>query len=340
MNNKNKLRYLTLKLTDKCNLKCTMCGQANSGNSKYKEIPLGTIKEILEQTDSLEHVYLFGGEPLLYSEFDLLLDMIRERKLPSLITTNGMVLNRFTDKIIDGGVRDIELSIDSHKREVYKQIRIGGDLDTVEDNLRILIECKKNKKAVSPKIGLNCVILHENCYDLLDYYNYFIRKYPEINQITFEFPIKTNKEIGECTNKIYRKEFQCNCESWLWFSMSTQEFTKNEVEEINRQISVLSKYEKVKIKGFQETQEEGKCCYPFSSISVLPDGNLTFCTDFPDVIVGNLKDSTINEIWNSNKAESFREYMEKNECFPICKCCTHFAEKFQTEREKLYSLKE
>ncbi|SHO52497.1 radical SAM protein [Anaerocolumna xylanovorans] len=60
--------YLSLKLTNRCNLKCAMCGQIFSPErSSKEELELAAINKILDEASFVKQVYLFGGETLLYS---------------------------------------------------------------------------------------------------------------------------------------------------------------------------------------------------------------------------------------------------------------------------------
>jgi len=55
-------------------------------------------------------------------------------------------------------------------------------------------------------------------------------------------------------------------------------------------------------------------------IDIQPNGDANFCIDFPDYSIGNIKDSTIEEIWNSERAEKFRNY-RREKPLAICYRC-------------------
>jgi radical SAM protein with 4Fe4S-binding SPASM domain len=52
-------------------------------------------------------------------------------------------------------------------------------------------------------------------------------------------------------------------------------------------------------------------------IDIQPGGEANFCVDFPDYSIGNVRESTIAELWNSPRAEKFREYRRKQ---PLAVC--------------------
>lgn len=334
--NKTDLKYLTLKLTNRCNLNCIMCGQVYSGQrAENDDLSFELIKRSLVDINTIEHVYLFGGEPLLYNNFIPLLEMLKDRKLPTLITTNGVILDQYTNEIIKNEVRNIEISIDSHKADVYEKVRGKGLYNKVLGNLEILINEKKRQNSKYPFININCVILPNNCKDLLEYYNFFEINYPEINKINFEFPMITTSEIGEKNEFVFKNEFGSNAESWKWFYNKLPMFTDHEIKLIYDQIEQLRLCSKAGVKGSMEYQgyldtftqsyliPTRICEHPFSTITILPDGEVTFCADFPDYIVGNVKNHPLTEIWNCERAEKVRNYLLKNGNFPICSRCCH-----------------
>lgn len=338
------LRYLTLKLTNNCNLACTMCGQVYSGERNDMEIEIETIKECINSIDTLEHVYLFGGEPLLYSKFKILLALLHEKMIPTLITTNGVLLDEYAADIVKYGVRDLDISIDSHKKDIYENIRKKGDFNSLINNIRILFNTRQECDSIFPRIGFSCVILPENCNEMIEFYEFIQNKFPEADRIIFEFPMKTNVKIGQETDLAMQQYFGCECKSWKWFSNNHIIFTKEQIDSINHQLKELQKYKKVHIQGSFETyineQNTGtlyndkKCDYPFSSISILPGGQATFCTDFPDIDLGNLHRISINDIWKGTNAELFRNYMMQKGCLPICESCTHFHDIIRSEKER------
>jgi radical SAM protein with 4Fe4S-binding SPASM domain len=46
-------------------------------------------------------------------------------------------------------------------------------------------------------------------------------------------------------------------------------------------------------------------------IDIQPDGSTNFCVDFIDYSFGNIREGSIEEMWNSERAERFRNYRRK-----------------------------
>jgi hypothetical protein len=56
----------------------------------------------------------------------------------------------------------------------------------------------------------------------------------------------------------------------------------------------------------------------------MPNGDVVTFRDFPDFVTGNIKESSIMDIYNGEKHRSFRRALrkQKNGVFPLCsRCC-------------------
>jgi MoaA/NifB/PqqE/SkfB family radical SAM enzyme len=63
-----------------------------------------------------------------------------------------------------------------------------------------------------------------------------------------------------------------------------------------------------------------RCYAPWFLVNVMPDGDVNFCADIGDYVIGNITQNSLLEIWTSKKAERFRERILE-ERFSICRRC-------------------
>jgi molybdenum cofactor biosynthesis enzyme MoaA len=235
------LNFLTLKLTNRCNLNCYMCGQTYSRNEMEKEdLSFNLIKYRLSEMNDIG-IYLFGGEPLIYNEFTSLIEFLRDKKFKVVISTNGVFLHRFTDDIIKNEVYELFISLDSYDADIYQKIRGKNVLGDVLNNLEYLIKKKKKNHSNYPRIGINFVILPDNFKKLVDFYEFINKNYPEVEAINFELPIVVNYDIGKRHELLLKQRFNCQAKSWEWFYNRISMFTKDDLSEISSQIKILKK---------------------------------------------------------------------------------------------------
>ena len=88
-------------ITSKCNLHCDYCFARDTFSSSDTEISLEMFEKLTRFiTNSGEyHIGLIGGEPLLHSQFDKVVDIAMKYTDPGniILFTNGLLLNREID---------------------------------------------------------------------------------------------------------------------------------------------------------------------------------------------------------------------------------------------------
>jgi radical SAM protein with 4Fe4S-binding SPASM domain len=73
--------------------------------------------------------------------------------------------------------------------------------------------------------------------------------------------------------------------------------------------------------NFGETFGHSLCPVAWYFAQIEPDGDVTFCGDFPDYVIGNVRREPFTEIWKGERAQRFRAKLAK-EPLPICaRCC-------------------
>jgi radical SAM protein with 4Fe4S-binding SPASM domain len=72
-----------------------------------------------------------------------------------------------------------------------------------------------------------------------------------------------------------------------------------------------------------ETPVRNYCVVPWCQVNVDYNGDVHFCADYPDYILGNIKEQSIKEIYNGDRANRFRKALSDCEggMFPGCLRC-------------------
>ena len=125
--------YLRISVTDRCNLRCIYCNPlGDCGCIEPGEIlRFGEIERItrLFAECGINKFRLTGGEPLVRKDIVRLVDKLAT--IPNIddlaLTTNGVLLEPLAAQLKAAGLQRVNISVDSAKRESYKQIT-GFDL--------------------------------------------------------------------------------------------------------------------------------------------------------------------------------------------------------------------
>jgi len=135
--------YLQIEPVSYCNYRCVFCYQIDRGYFRKNAANMGYMdpglfREILEEaTGKVEFLSLASrGEPLLHPRFPELMAATRGRFLGLKINTNAAALDENKARaILESGVGTLVFSADAAKPEMYKKLRVGGDLSRVLRNI-------------------------------------------------------------------------------------------------------------------------------------------------------------------------------------------------------------
>ena len=65
-----------------------------------------------------------------------------------------------------------------------------------------------------------------------------------------------------------------------------------------------------------------QCISIYQTVEIDSNGHMTPCRDYRDYIVGNIKEHTISELWNSEAYRNFRQSLAAKGLMPVCsRCC-------------------
>jgi len=152
------IRYLRLSVTDRCNLRCTYCmAEDMTFLPKAKVLSIEEMALVSQAFVELgvEKIRLTGGEPLVRNGvIDLANILGKLQGLRELVmTTNGVLLNKFAQPLRDAGVSRLNISIDSLREDRFKTLTRFGGLNDVLQGIQAA------RKARFEKIKLNAVVL-------------------------------------------------------------------------------------------------------------------------------------------------------------------------------------
>jgi len=177
--NINKLR---ISLTEVCNMACTYCV---TSLSDHRRIPdelsadqMLRLVRMLKEHAGIEKVRLTGGEPLLYPNLISMISGIREMGIGNIgITTNGQLLAKKVKALVEAGLQNVNLSLDSLEPEKFKRL---GRVGKLHKTLEGIEECMK----IGLRVKVNMVVVKgENEDEIVKMLEYGVRQGVEIRYL-------------------------------------------------------------------------------------------------------------------------------------------------------------
>ncbi|MFP4532363.1 MAG: GTP 3',8-cyclase MoaA [Desulfobacterales bacterium] len=157
---KRQLNYLRISIIDRCNLKCLYCMPSGPAHKMAHEEIL-RYEEILRIVRigirlGINKVRITGGEPLVRKDCCKFLAALAQlRGLNDIsLTTNGVLLPNYIDRIVAAGIRRLNISLDTLDRRKYAEITGVDAFDRVWQGIEAAYE-----KGAHP-IKINTVVLN------------------------------------------------------------------------------------------------------------------------------------------------------------------------------------
>ena len=347
-----RIRQLSFRITDLCNLRCHTCCQwgdqgflhgKNLRDLKKDEVSLDRYLAVIRDLTAHGHhpfVYLWGGEPMLYEGSLELIEAATHLKLPTAIATNGTRIAAAAERLVQAPMFLLQISIDGPDAALHNQARpgVGGanNFADIQAGLAAVGEARRDRGATLPLIASLTTISQANYRHLADIYEAFRDK---VDLFVFYLAWWIDQERLTAHEADFHRRFgftPVRPRGWVggW--------RPDDYQELNRQLeTVLARsrpatappvtlipavigednlhtyYTDHRARfGFEQ------CISIFQAVEVNSNGDLSPCRDYHDYVVGNIKDATITELWNSPAYQRFRRSLATEGLMPVCsRCC-------------------
>ena len=172
-----------LDVTERCNLKCTMCYFSNIDRIRFAPfdrspspnglMPLDLFEQIASEffPQSTQVALACAAEPLVHPKFGSILEVAGRYQVPDLwFPTNLMSLTENTaEAIVDAGVRTVAVSVDASTQQTYEKIRAGARFDRLLSRLELLRTVQRRRNSKLPRLRMVFAWMQSNRLELQDF---------------------------------------------------------------------------------------------------------------------------------------------------------------------------
>jgi radical SAM protein with 4Fe4S-binding SPASM domain len=346
-------RWIFLQLLENCNLRCRMCyewGDAGPYRHKKKLHRLGlrVVQAIIDECAPVKPYYeLYGGEPLLYPQIEEVLFAIQRAGSKVHLPTNGTLLCKHADLLVESGVDRIWVSLDGPE-DINDRQRGAGVFRDAVSGIEAVHAARTRRKAAAPHIGISTVITPLN-YRYLEQFFFEAIDIKLLDCISLELQAYLTPQDHADYELVLQTQFNVSgAPIARGFVTDPGQFAELDFGSIASQVAniaayceqhhlYLNTYPKVlsadnirkyfSAQWFSMSRVKTRCSFPFLSTEVNARGDVTSCHAFYDLTLGNVNQQSIGEIWRGERYERYRRYLRRN-LFPICQaCCLFYNEK-------------
>ena len=157
--------YVKIKVNYGCNLKCEMCKHWRE--TREPPISMDRFKDILTEIAGLggKKVHFSGGEPMLRPQLPDLVEHASRLGMRATLTTNGTLVDKTRAKrLVEAGLRGVNVSIDSPVRKLHEKIRGMEGCFKLTTKAVALFQRYAHKGKLTVRI--NTVVSRNNYYSL------------------------------------------------------------------------------------------------------------------------------------------------------------------------------
>ena len=159
--------------TNICQLKCPLCHTGLGTVHRDKGIMHYDLftKTIDQIKDYCVWLTLYSwGEPFLNRRIHEFVSYAHQNNIATIISTNlnKPLTPQMAENIIRAGLDVMIISLDGITQEVYETYRVGGRLERVLDNLKLLAQKKRELGQTTPHLEWQFIVMRQNEHQMED----------------------------------------------------------------------------------------------------------------------------------------------------------------------------
>ena len=308
-------RFLTYTVTFGCNARCIMC---DSWKMPAKgDLTIEEIDRIFAQLPEMDAVRLTGGEPFVRRDIAEIGDIVQRRLKPLVlhITTNGFLTDRVVAYCEQRDRRvplQMLVSIDGVE-EKHNHVRGSTQAwNMVMETIRALAP---RQKQLGLRLGVNQTIVDAEGVD----------HYRRLREVLRPYGVHNNVVMAYDTSATYNLESGVNVAPTEVGQFSTfGEFTDQNLRDLLREVEADAQSlpfgerlaKRYYLRGIRNRllKKNGtpnpKCVALNAHLRIFPNGDVPTC-QFNSRVVGNLRQISFRDLWNSLVATEQRTWVKK-----------------------------
>lgn len=270
----------TIRVTDKCNLKCVQCySNANQKSEKniisYEEI-ISLLKEL--KNNNVIRLSITGGEPFLRADMLDILEAASNMGFEIYISTNGTIDSIDFSRLANVNLKVLQISLDG-LGNVHDEIR--GQKGSYEKAMSFIAKSKMVNTKI--QVGVAFTLMKQNMENMISLYNVLKETAIDIFSI---IPVqRIGRSVAEYSLSPFQIKDQLECIARYYCQDSNKTFQLN--------LMVSPALVPKCLSGVSDYFQGYLCTYPYS-LAVSAEGKYSLCDgmlDDPKSIIGNIQDN-------------------------------------------------
>lgn len=314
------LREIHLDITSACNLNCLTCYQNPYLGPNITDLNTGQIKQLIDQMKimNVAKLVISGGEPFLRSDlFDIVEYALNCGIAVPTIFTNATVQGADIIQKLCCLNKNMVLavSLDGYNEASNDFIRGKGNFRKAINFIERILSMRSNNNR--PKLVIDTMIHPLNYGNLQDFFLFLSDLGVERWRVSLprnQGSYTKNQTILMLDQETLFGEY----ERFIKWYLNTGK--KN--SQLDIQIESFFRTAWTQGKSPQFFTPASCCCeYKKDAMAIKPNGDVTACTTFTNLVLGNIKNNSIAELWYSHNMQCIKQI--KVMSLPDCSGCEY-----------------
>lgn len=308
---------IVFNVTMKCRTSCIYCYADRKNTHAINHLTIERIEEIIDEAKKIGVIKfkLMGGEVFLHKDWYRILKKLSENEYFPDLSTKVPLKQEHIDAIKEFNVAPIQFSLDTMiKDNLYKILNVKDPYyDEIIETFNLL---EKNQIPYSVHTVLS---KYNDSFEDIDSLKDFFKN--KNNLIGWAF------DVAKCSMYLKKeyKDYKITLENFIKLEKYISDIDVSGLFKFNIRLPFARKYKEAyeieKLKSMYSKRTP--CSGNLFAFYILPDGKVTLCEELywhPSFIIGDLKQQSIMDVWNSKKAHDLF-YLQQDAIQKESACC-------------------
>lgn len=293
---------ITVETTAYCQLRCPACPTPVGLGRPRGFFSTRLFEQLLAQVSwPLEGVsFGWSGEPLLNRELPAMIAAAAAAGVPTYVSTNGLLLERYAEELLDAGLTVLRVCLDGINQEMAEKYRVGTDFEQVIRGTQTLIAGRRRRGGQLPHTSLQLLVTRHTEAHLEDFVALGTRC--GVDEVYFK---SFNVQLSEWLPLPQRREL---AEEFLPTNPRFLRYTRDASGEWSLRRDLLAT----------------PCPEVTAGVTILHTGDVVpCCEDFTGAhVLGNIRLQPLSEIWLGDRYRELRARVQARE-LSMCQGCSY-----------------
>ena len=339
---------VSMQLTYRCNLRCNHCFQWNEqgffhnydSKRKRSELDLDIVRDVLETTAPEQaKVFLWGGEPLMHSQFGEIAKLLGAVPRVVNMCTNGLLMERNAEHLLAIGPRlNLLVSLDGFEPE-HEALRGKGSFRRTMRNVETMLDLQRRGE-YQGELSVACMVSEDMVGRMYEFTEW--AEQTGFNSVYWLLPWYISPETASAMDRLYEESF-----SWLnppepgdkptWHSYTyalpeqylpvlKESMARLASRVWNLRVRYQPQVEQDELDDFirgtsRPAQRRSRCLAVSNRVEIHADGRVSSCKFFPEFVIGDLSEQSMQDIWQSERFTRVRGILRESGLMPVCSKC-------------------